>query len=42
MPGEFHCCTSQFGGFEMESVGKPKVVLPRQSAKNISTAKRQA
>lgn len=42
MPGEFHCCASQFGGFEMENVGKPEVVLPKQPAKNIRTAKRQA
>lgn len=42
MSGEFHCCASQFGDFEMESIGKPEVVLPKQSAKNISTAKRQA
>lgn len=41
-PSEFHCCASQFGDFQMENIGKPEVVLPKQSAKNISTAKRQA
>lgn len=39
MPGEFHCCTSQFSGFEMENIGKPEVVLPKQSAKILAQPK---
>lgn len=47
MPGEFHCCASQLVAFSLvalkwKMVWKPEVVLPKQPAKNISTAKRQA